>query len=409
MGSFASHPGRRHAVHRTASFAVAAALAVSGALANGSPAGAAAGAAPAPGIVAMAPSRDVCAAPTASHMRCFSKVLVGAGGWPLGFALPAGYGPADLQAAYALPGADHGSGQTVAVVDAYDDPNAEADLAVYRGTFGLPACTTKNGCFRKIDQNGGIAYPPPSRSWAEEISLDVDMVSAVCPNCHILLVEATTNSAANLFAAEKRAVAEGATEISNSWGGPEYGAENADDDAVFDHPGIAITASSGDTGYGVSFPAASRYVTAVGGTTLTESGGVWTETAWRGAGSGCSVYVPKPAWQSNRRCGRRTVADVSAVADPNSGVAVYDTYELDGTWFVFGGTSASAPIIASAYALAGGQVTYGSTPYAHASALHDVIGGSNGSCPKRKRYLCRAVAGYDGPTGLGTPNGLGAF
>jgi subtilase family serine protease len=237
------------------------------------------------------------------------------------------------------------------------------------------------------------------------------MVSAVCPNCKILLVEASSNSFANLAAAVDTAARLGANVISNSYGGSEYSTETTDE-AHFNHPGVAITVSSGDNGFGVEFPAASQYVTAVGGTSLRRSTGGrgWSETAWNGAGSGCSGYVTKPSWQHDSGCGRRTVADVSAVADPNTGVSVYDSYGVGG-WLVFGGTSASAPLIASVYALAGntGSINYGSYPYSHTGSLFDVTSGSNGHCRASIRYLCTAGSGYDGPTGLGTPNGTGAF
>jgi subtilase family serine protease len=296
----------------------------------------------------------------------------------------------------------------VAIVDAYDDPKAEADLAVYRSTYGLPPCTTANGCFRKVNQTGGTTYPTANTGWAEEIALDLDMASAVCPNCKILLVEASSNSLGNLLAAENEAATLGANVISNSWGASEFSSE-ALYDGAFNH-GIPITASTGDSGYGVSWPAASPYVTAVGGTHLVtaSNGRGWSETAWSGAGSGCSGYEPKPSWQSDSGCTRRTVADVSAVADPNTGVAVYDTYNVSG-WLVFGGTSVSAPIVAATYALAGNGATI-STPsysYAHTGSLFDVTSGSNGSCGGS--YLCTAVAGYDGPTGFGTPNGTSGF
>jgi subtilase family serine protease len=322
---------------------------------------------------------------------------------------PSGYNPADLQSAYKLPSSTAGSGQTVAIVDAYNDPNAESDLGVYRSKFGLSPCTTANGCFRKVDQNGGTSYPRGDTGWAEEISLDLDMVSAVCPNCHILLVEAKTNSFANLATAVDTAARLGAKAISNSYGGSEYSSE-VSDQSHFNHPGIAITASSGDNGYGVEFPAASQYVTAVGGTSLTRASNSrgWSETVWSGAGSGCSAYISKPSWQHDAGCSRRTVADVSADADPNTGVSVYDTFHTSG-WLVFGGTSVASPIIASVYALAGneGSITYGSYPYSHTSSLFDVTSGSNGSCGGS--YLCTATTGYDGPTGLGTPNGAGGF
>ncbi|NJP44809.1 peptidase S8 [Streptomyces sp. PRB2-1] len=326
-------------------------------------------------------------------------------------AIPSGYGPAELRAAYALPDTG-GEGATVAIVDAYDNPNAEADLATYRAQYGLPACTTDNGCFRKVDQRGGSGYPVTDPGWAEEISLDVDMVSATCPACHILLVEADTNLLTDLGAAVDTAVALGARFVSNSYGGGESAADADYDAQFFDHPGVAITASSGDAGYGVEYPAGSQYVTAVGGTSLrpdgTERG--WTDTVWGGAGSGCSAYDPKPAWQRDTECATRTVADVSAVADPATGVAVYDTFGTDRGWEVFGGTSAAAPLIASAYALAGtpAEGSYpASYPYAHGDALNDVLTGTNGECAGS--YLCTGAVGYDGPTGVGTPNGLAAF
>lgn len=322
---------------------------------------------------------------------------------------PTGLNPADLQSAYKLPSSTAGSAQTVAIVDAYNDANAESDLGVYRSTFGLPSCTTANGCFRKVDQNGGTSYPRGDTGWAQEISLDVDMVSAICPNCHILLVEAKTNSFTNLSTAVDTAAKLGANAISNSYGGSEYSNE-VNDQSHYNHPGIAVTASSGDSGYGVQFPAASQYVTAVGGTTLTRASNIrgWSETAWSGAGSGCSAYITKPSWQTDAGCSRRTVADVSADADPNTGVSVYDTFHTSG-WLVFGGTSVASPIIASVYALAGNaaSVIYGSYPYSHTSSLFDVTSGSNGSCGGS--YLCTARTGYDGPTGLGTPNGSSGF
>ncbi len=184
------------------------------------------------------------------------------------------------------------------------------------------------------------------------------------------------------------------------------------DQSHFNHPGVMITVSSGDAGYGVEFPAASQYVTAVGGTSLTKSGGAFSETAWNGAGSGCSKYVSKPTWQTDADCTKRTVVDVSAVADPNTGVSVYDTYGLNkhsAGWLVFGGTSVAAPLVGAVYALAGneGSITYGSFSYAHTGSLFDVVSGSNGSCGGT--YLCTAVAHYDGPTGNGTPRGTGAF
>jgi subtilase family serine protease len=341
---------------------------------------------------------------------------------------PTGLGPADLQSAYKVGGLTSG-GRTVAIVDAFDDPNAEADLAHYRSQFGLPACTTANGCFHKVNGNGQAGpLPSADAGWAEEESLDVDMVSSTCPDCHITLVEAAGADETSLDTAEDSAAASGAAAISNSWGGAEDSTITTDD-AHFNHPGVAITASSGDSGFGVIWPASSPLVTAVGGTSLSKASNArgWTETAWSGAGSGCSAFESKPAWQHDTGCAKRTVADVSAVADPNTGVAVYDTYNTCGSsslcdvlielglvtgadgWVQVGGTSAASPIIASVYALAGNTatVTAGSFPYSHTGSLFDVTSGSNGSCGGT--YLCTAGTGYDGPTGLGTPNGTGAF
>jgi subtilase family serine protease len=325
---------------------------------------------------------------------------------------PVGYGPSDLQRAYSLPGGSHGAHQTVAIVDGYDNPSAERDLGVYRSQFGLPSCTSDNGCFRKVDQSGGHDYPETDGGWAQEESLDVDMVSATCPQCHLLLVEATTTSMANLGAAEDTAVRLGANAVSNSWGGPDgkdqyYG-------RYFHHSGVAITASAGDNGYGVSFPASSKWVTAVGGTTLKRSSTArgFSESAWSDTGSGCSSDNTA-SWQASSvtGCSGRAVSDVAAVADPATGVAVYDSTPFDGTsgWMTFGGTSASSPIIASVYALAGntGSVDDGTYLWSHHGDLHDVSSGSNGSCATKQ--WCTAGSGWDGPTGWGTPNGTTDF
>ncbi|MDH6498256.1 S53 family peptidase [Streptomyces sp. SAI-149] len=336
-------------------------------------------------------------------------------------ATPTGYGPSDLQDAYGLTdaSANNGSGETIAIVDAYDDPNAAADLATYRSYYGLPACTVANGCFKKVSQTGSTTSLPTADSgWAGEISLDLDMVSAIAPNAKILLVEASSSSMANLGKAVNEAVSLGAKFVSNSYGGSESSSDTSYDSSYFNHPGVAITVSAGDEGYGAEYPAASKYVTAVGGTKLSASSTTrgWTESVWKtssteGTGSGCSAYDAKPTWQTDASCTKRMIADVSAVADPATGVSVYDSYGSDGTgWNTYGGTSASAPIIASVYALAGtpGSSDYPAAyPYADTSALNDVTSGNNGSCSVS--YYCTAKSGYDGPTGLGTPAGLGAF
>ena len=343
---------------------------------------------------------------------------------------PSGYSPADLRSAYNLPSSG-GSGQTVAVVDAYDDPNAASDLAVYREQYGLPPCTTANGCFRKVAQNGSTHYPASDsqEGWSVEISLDLDMVSAVCPDCHILLVEASSDSVQDLGTAVDEAVKLGAKYVSNSYGGPEDLQEANWDSAYYEHPGVAVVAATGDYGYEdnqnangggyVLYPAASPYVTAVGGTTLTQDSGSargWDESAWGSGGSGCSVYEAKPSWQTDTGCTYRTEADVAAVANPTPGVAVYDSYYSAGAkigWNAIGGTSAATPIITSVYALAGSPLpgtTPVSYPYADPSALNDITTGSNNDGePCSPAYLCTAGPGYDGPTGLGTPDGTAAF
>jgi subtilase family serine protease len=370
-----------------------------------------AGAAPSP--IAQLHSVRVCSTPSSGYAACMSVVRSDAAGKPLATATPSGLGPASIQSAYKLAGLTSG-GRTVAIVDAYNDPTAEADLATYRTQFGLPACTTANGCFRKIDQRGGTSYPVKNGGWAQEISLDLDMVSATCPDCHILLVEADSASFVNLGIAVKTAATiSGVAAISNSYGGGD--AADTTYGTYYNHPGIAVTASTGDSGYvGGSYPASSSYVTAVGGTSLKTAANTrgWTETVWSGAGSGCSTYnvALAAAASSNTGCAKRAMADVSAVADPNTGVAVYDSTAYRGSsgWMVFGGTSASAPIIGSVYALSGNTAGYANAvPYSHTSALFDVISGSNGTCPTSQ--WCTARVGWDGPSGLGTPNGVSAF
>ena len=353
-------------------------------------------------------------------------------------ASPPGFGPADLQEAYALPSATAGLGLTVALVDAYDLPTAAADLAAYRSQYGLPACTVASGCFRQVTQNGqpvsrtpgNANYVAPDSGWGVEIALDIDMVSAICPNCKILLVEAATSGWSDIGTSVDQAVAMGAVAVSNSYVGAEFSGELSLDH-FYNHPGVAITAATGDCGfqcvgtYGspgnqantVAYPAASPYVVAVGGTSLVRDSSArhWSESAWGntygGAGSGCSNYEPRPTWQPAGVCGeKRTESDISAVADPAAGVAIV----YNGSWFVEGGTSVASPIIAAAFAL-DGESAAGQYPaqslYAAPTGLNDAIGGNNDvtyhSCSQP--VLCNGQAGYDGPTGLGTPNGTAAF
>jgi hypothetical protein len=384
--------------------------------------------------------------------------------------------PGILLAAYSLSGSQPPTGaQTIGIVDAYDDPTAAADLAHYDSRFALPACTSGNGCFRKVNQDGAEAPLPHSNSrgeepeagWAQEIATDIEVAHGICQTCNILLVEANSNSYEDLFAAENTAARLGASEISNSWGGAEEGG----DSAAFNHPGVVITASSGDNGYRdwlaepeasfTAYPASSPHVIAVGGTRLlTKPGGSWSsETVWNdggesggvkkgfgAGGGGCSELFTAPPWQqqvadwSAVGCeSNRAVADVSADADPYTGVAVYDSTENsegDKGWGVIGGTSVASPIIASVFALAGGAqgVEYPARMLYEGAvnvpgSLHDVTSGSNGACRRAFNEktgvsgcsiaelaqscafggICLARPGFDGPSGVGTPNGIGAF
>jgi subtilase family serine protease len=347
---------------------------------------------------------------------------------------PGTLSPGQLRAAYGLSQAAQASNKgTIAIVDAYHDWHA-SDLDTYRSYYGLPACKMSTKCLRVVNQKGTTAwYPKGNSGWAEEESLDLDMVSAICPNCKIILVEANNTGIGALSAAEDTAVRLGAKFVSNSWGGSEFSTETSYD-SHFNHPGIAITASSGDNGYayGTQYPAVSPSVTSVGGTTLWMKGKTrteekaWGQDAQDGTGSGCSAVEPQPAWQqAYTGCMTQTSAptaaridnDVAADADPRTGPAVYDSYPPSGQglptgWQQLGGTSVSSPIIAAVYALAnpGGKPATGSLPtqfpYQATSGLRDITIGSNGSCGS---YLCIARTGYDGPTGLGVPSGVNAF
>jgi Carboxypeptidase regulatory-like domain len=330
--------------------------------------------------------------------------------------LPTALGPADIQAAYHLP-AGGGAGLTVAVIDAYGYDNAEPDLAAFRSQYGLPPCTTQNGCFTKADENGGTSYPADDSGWATETALDLDAVSSACPLCHILLVEASTPSFDDLGTAVDTAVRLGAQFVSNSYGIAGETSQAASLDHYYDHPGTVVTASTGDSGGLVNYPASSPDVTAVGGTTLTRDATAtrgWTESAWANGGAGCSAYEPRPDYQQAvaTDCpANKATADISADANPATGLSVFDTDDEPG-WMQVGGTSLSSPLMAAMYALAGPPVagTYPVTyPYYDLSQrgdLNDVTAGSDGSCGT---VLCTAGPGWDGPTGLGTPDGVGAL
>ena len=365
--------------------------------------------------------QNPCAAPTPRHATC--AALAGpstrqprGGGAQPAASTPAGYAPSDLQSAYNLPKSSSlGNGETVAVVTAYDDPTAETDMGTYRTQYGISACTTANGCFKKVNQTGGTTYPGTSAGWPAADAQSLDMISALCPACHILLVEANSTAITDLGTAENEAATLGAEFIDNDWFTPEasFGAsETSYDTQYFDHPGVAITAPAGNAGYGVNYPAASQYVTAVGGTTLTKDTSVargWTETAWSGSGSGCSAYEPKPAWQQDTGCSDRTLNDTAAVADPGTPVAYYDS-QGSGGWAEGGGTDVASAVVAATYALAGPPApgTYpASYLYGTPGARNAITSGSNGTCSPS--YLCTAGAGYNGPAGMGTPSGVPAL
>jgi Subtilase family len=353
---------------------------------------------------------------------CFARVLTtGPGAAPaLTSSTPAGYGPVDLQTAYGLPAlsSTRAVGQTVALVDAFDDPTAEADLNVYRAAYGLSTCTTANGCFRKVNEFGGTSYPAVDLNWAGEISLDLDMVSAIAPNAHILLVEASSASFADFGTSVDTAAALGATQISNSYGtqGLLSSQESslAPYDAHYNHPGIAVVASAGDHGWddwekggtAPPFPASSEFVQSVGGTSLTSTAprveSVWNSSPNPGAGgSGCSSFFPRRSFDVTP-CLNRSTADVAADADPATGVSIYDSNSNIGGWAIAGGTSAAAPMIAGVDALVGPSAGSPQFPYLNPSAWNDVTAGTNGSCGA---WACTAGPGFDGPTGLGTPKG----
>lgn len=343
-----------------------------------------------------------CTTVAKGYARCTALVAVHAGSTqalsvnpdanPPGDSPP--YAPSDLHNAYALPYTAPGT-PTVAIVDAYNDPNLASNLATYRSEWGLTACTTSSGCLKIVNQTGGTRLPSRNSGWGVEESLDLDMVSAICENCHILLVEASSPSNGNLGTAVNTAVRLGAIAVSNSYGENEFSGDGSSCSSYYQHNYVAVTASSGDSGPGVSYPAVCPTITAVGGTTLNSDG---SETDWADAGGGCSSTIGIPSWQSSSvtGCGNRAVADVSAVADPNTGVYVYDTYG-EGGWLEVGGTSVSSPIIASVFALAG---NVSSTQYP-------------ASLPwSRYNNGCLFEVGgvrYSYQGGLGSPNGTGCF
>lgn len=351
------------------------------------------------------------------------------------------YCPIDLQAAYKLPSLTKGNGRLVAIVDAYGYRHAAGDLATYRKTMGLKPCITATKCLRIVNQNGQASplppEPPPSDDWKGEESLDLDMVSAICPNCKIVLVQTNNNLTTNLYAGVKTAGRLGAKYIGASWGGPESGGDNP----IFHQQGVVISAAAGDNGGGGRYhggpqqPCSYTYVVCVGGTNLKKAQNTrgWSESVWNdwnfdycgsgspcgATGSGCSKKIAKPGWQTDTGCHMRSEADVSATASLRNPVAVYNSEEsLTYVWFAFGGTSASAQIISGVFALAGNAATQNGPAgiWKHqAHNLNDVSVGNNISvrlgvvCASRVKYICTARFGFDGPTGWGTPKGIGAF
>lgn len=353
--------------------------------------------------------RRVCAVPVAGSVGCHAHVVTDARtAAPLATATyQNGFNPQQLQTAYG-PG---GSKTTVAVVDAYAHPAAASDLAAYRSRFNLGTAS-----FTQYNQSGKLS--PLANSdvgWGQEEMLDLEMVSAMCPTCPIIYVGAKSASFNDMAAAVRAAKALGAKVISNSYGAPEFRGE-ATFESTYDIPGVAVTVSSGDAGYGAEYPAASKNVIAVGGThlVLDSAGQRTSETVWSGAGSGCSAYISKPAWEDDTACGRRMVADISAVADPATGVAVYDSFGSSGgnNWLVFGGTSVAAPLIGALYASYGIGSGYPvALAWANRASLFDVTSGSNGHCTRGRNsttgYFCTGGPLYDGPSGNGTPDHSG--
>jgi subtilase family serine protease len=321
----------------------------------------------------------------------------------LGLLIP-GYHAADLRSAYGLsPLALHGGllggstvpqGPTIAIVNAFDDPNAERDLGVYRNRMGLSPCTSANGCFQKFNkdlQKG--PYPATNRGWTAETSLDLAMASAACPTCRIALIEAADDNLESLAAIVDKLAQPGSpiapAAISTSWGASET-SDLVDVDHYFAHAGMPIVASAGDERI-VEFPASSMNVISVGGTTLSRqllTARGWVESPWNSSGTGCSGYFAAGSWQ-HTSCSMRGVADVSVVADLNPGIAVYDT--AAGGWVVYGGTSAGAPFVAGLFA-----------------AAHDYPSNGIGAAPMYAKAASMNSLGTSSIT-LGSPNGLGAF
>ncbi|HET7501480.1 MAG TPA: S53 family peptidase [Kofleriaceae bacterium] len=384
-------------------------------------------------------SQPVC---TKGRYHCHARIVTGGAARRISTRAvgptPDGYGPADLQSAYRIDPKTIATSTppTVAIIDAYGYAALEADLGAYRSQFGLPPCTIANGCLKIVNQLGQTTNlppdPPADDDWRIETALDIDMASAACPKCKLLVVQAPDNVGDGLESSQATAVSLGAAVISNSWGGPENPQQPVATSGIeefFNHPGVAIFVSAGDAGYndqlgdllmpkqpvGPDYPATSAHTIAVGATRLLRAPGTprgWTESTWapitgmpdHGAGgSACSNSVPKPAYQAASPCTFKATADIAAVGDPATGVAVY-TSAVNGGWIVIGGTSASAPFVAAIFAAAGlGATASGAMLAASTAKLNDVTSGSNGTCGTQT-LLCNAAKGWDGPTGFGTPN-----
>jgi subtilase family serine protease len=347
----------------------------------------------------------VCPGPAFGAAHCHALVATDGVGNPLVSRSPSGLSPSKIKAVYGFPTSlAAGAGKTIAIVDAFDDPNAEADLGVFSSQYGLPSCTTASGCFTKVNQTGGTTYPRKDAGWSLEISLDVQWAHAIAPGANVLLVEATTNSFADLLAAEDYAKAH-ADYVSNSWGASEFSGETGYD-SHFVQSGVSFFVSSGDAGLPAEYPSASPNVISVGGTTLhfDRSGNFTTETGWSSGGGGCSAYENAVSAQAafgeyaQAGCtGKRATPDVSLDADPASGVSVYDTVRYQGRtgWFTVGGTSASSPMWAARSADAG-VVVDSAYVYGNGITYRDISSGNNGA---------PCLVGYDLCTGRGSWTG----
>lgn len=354
-----------------------------------------------------------------SFMRPFYAIHTNAASTPSGPPSTA-FTPVQIRHAYGFDQiSNQGAGQIIGIVDAYDDPNIASDLTVFDQKFGLAACTTANGCFRKVYSNG---RPPAGNiNWSVEIALDVEWAHAIAPQATILLVEAPTNSLSDLMSAVRVAIANGASVVSMSWTSGEFSGETSLD-TNFVSNGVTFLAASGDNGSGAAYPASSPDVVGVGGTSLSlnTNGTYKSETVWAGSGGGISAYEHEPLFQAqfgiaDDSRGYRGAPDVSYDANPGTGFAEYDSYGFGAAygWFQVGGTSAGTPQWAALIAIANSMRTAArkahlsstntslySIAKSHSAAnLHAVTSGNNGTCGS----LCGALTGYDYMTGLGTP------